>query len=299
MGYFDQNGNYLGFGNINDYVKQQYTAPPVTETPKPPGYGQLWEESLPERNRLAQEYLTNNPYDAGMGGSQDLYNQYGFYNTNLNYGTPDQLKSPVLNYQDWLTSIQQPVPEQPLQSVGGVGGPPQDTSVPQPGPGKGGVGGPAILGGSPIAMPGGPIPMPGAGKGGPLPGLITGKPTEFDAGTGSPPVMGGGMMMPGSLGDQITAQNQFFTDTIAPGYTPQDYYNQYTNTMFGGTGESALNTGVAGATNLYNQSNPNFSGMGGLTSGALQDPNAPPLDQYGNPIVAPGDIAGSWAQAFR
>lgn len=191
--------------------------------------------------------------------------------------------------------------------------------VPQPGPGKGGVGGPFIeakVGGGSGAggfmgfQPPQQIDSGTGGVGGfnpidypPLPGPAVWAPIQLpqqiDSGTGSPPVMGGGMMMPGSLGDQITAQNQFFTDTIAPGYTPQDYYNQYTNTMFGGTGESALNTGVAGATNLYNQSNPNFSGMGGLTSGALQDPNAPPLDQYGNPIVAPGDIAGSWAQAFR
>lgn len=76
---------------------------------------------------------------------------------------------------------------------------------------------------------GGPIPDFGPGKGGPLPGLITGKPTEFDAGTGSPPVMGGGMMMPGSLGDQFATSNaqlswtldQYGNPVAAPGMPGQ------------------------------------------------------------------------------
>ena len=37
--------------------------------------------------------------------------------------------------------------------------------------------------------------------------------------------------------------------------------------------------------------------MGGpIGFGAMQDPNAPQLDANGYPIVAPGDVAGSWSQ---
>jgi len=97
---------------ISDPGPEQYAppAPPVTNSPMPEGYGSTWEESLPRRNQLAQDYLTSNPYDTNMGGTQDLYNQYAFYNTNLNYGTPDQLKSPVQNWQEWLSQNQNPAP---------------------------------------------------------------------------------------------------------------------------------------------------------------------------------------------
>jgi hypothetical protein len=123
--------------------------------------------------------------------------------------------------------------------------PGESAPVPRFGPGKGGVGGnPYVPGIDPGFGQGGPIPGFGPGKGGFVSGAITGSPGRFDSGTGSPPVMGGGMMMPGSLGDQFAQQS---------------------------------------------------GGMGALTSGALLDPNAP-LDQYGNPIVAP-DMIG--AQAFR
>ena len=98
-------------------------------------------------------------------------------------------------------------------------------------------------------------------------------PQQIDAGTGSPPVMGGGMgTIGGGTVDPVTGQ-------LKPG--PFNF----------GVVESGTGGDIPGM---------NFGGgMGALNFGAQQDPNAPPLDQYGNPIVAPGDVAGSWYQGLR
>jgi hypothetical protein len=141
-----------------------------------------------------------------------------------------------IGYQNPIGQYQTPAPAQNPPIAGGNFGTIQSGPYPISG----------------VAMPT-PNPVPPA----PAPNLPG--PQQIDAGTGSPPVMGGGMMgggmmTPGSMGDQVAQQ------------------------------QSGMNA---------------LPGFGGMNFGAMQDPNAPPLDQYGNPVVAPGDVAGSWAQGFR
>jgi hypothetical protein len=103
-----------------------------------------------------QNYLSRNPYNTNMGGTQDLYNQYANYAGNLNnkFGA-DRLTSHELvpqTYQNWL-SQQTPLP--PAQT------PLQQTSTTNPV-----LQGPGDLTGQ-IGMPAGPGYMqPPGGKSG-------------------------------------------------------------------------------------------------------------------------------------
>jgi hypothetical protein len=98
---------------------------PGYQQPSPPTPGNIssggksggWQpptqEQIQQREQTnTQDYLSRNPYDTSMGGTQDLYNQYANYASNLNNQNGpfiSNLRLTPQSYQNWL-SQQTPLP---------------------------------------------------------------------------------------------------------------------------------------------------------------------------------------------
>jgi len=88
------------------------------------------EQQQAQKQAATQQYLTRNPYNQSMGGTQDLYNKYADYAANLNY-QPGPIFSMAFrnpdSYSDWMK--QQPPaatqggPAQGQPQIGFGGGP--------------------------------------------------------------------------------------------------------------------------------------------------------------------------------